>query len=109
MSRNDELAEVVEAFLADGRLSRRKRAFLEQALDQIEDNLGAVASPDVAPGEICSGLDLDPGSYWCQVAAAVLDGQDHREGKPLAQCDRLRRLEIVLEECGHLNPDQVEA
>jgi hypothetical protein len=97
---NDLIEEVFDAWVADRKLSRRKLAFLETAHNQtMEVMLSSCGlSPDVAPGGLCSELDLPQGSYWCQLVAELLDHLKPLEEQP----SRLVELNDALVELGLL-------
>jgi hypothetical protein len=98
LSTMDDIAQVVEGWIADRQLSRRKAAFLEEGLQRSMEAM-PVGSPDVAPGEIAEALDLPAGAYWVQVIASLLDYTNPRPGVP-----RLNEVEVDLEAYGLLDP-----
>jgi hypothetical protein len=64
---------VIDDYLADNKLSRRKLAWLEQVYDRALASIEAACSIDIAGSIYCSELELPQGSYWCQCIAAALD------------------------------------
>jgi hypothetical protein len=101
--RNDLIEEVFDAWVADRKLSRRKLAFLEEAHGRTMELMvsSSSLSPDVAPGGLCSELELPQGSYWCQLVAELLDHL-----KPLDQApSRLGLLNKELVELGLLEEE----
>ena len=73
MSENWTIQEVVAEWYTERELSRRKLAFLEQNHERTMQEIGLVTSFAVADGLFADELDLEKGSYWVQVQAALLD------------------------------------
>lgn len=73
-----DVAEVIESWVADRSLSRRKKAFLETVYSQYWETGGGCA-PSVIGWYYASELDLPPGSFTIQVVAALLDHLDPQE------------------------------
>ena len=94
----DDIAQVVEGWIADRQLSRRKAAFLEVSLQRSMDAL-PVCSLYVAPGDLAEELALPAGAYWVQLVASLLDYTRPRPGIP-----RLNELEVELDAHGLLDP-----
>ncbi len=64
------LESVLEDWIADRKLSRRKIAFLKQVHQM---NLYGDGLPSICPSYFSSELDLPDGSYWSLVVADLLD------------------------------------
>ena len=64
------LESVLEDWIADRKLSRRKIAFLKQVHQM---NLYGDGLPSICPSYFSSELDLPNGSYWSLVVADLLD------------------------------------
>ena len=64
------LESVLEDWIADRKLSRRKIAFLKQVHQM---NLYGDGLPSICPSYFSSELDLHNGSYWSLVVAYLLD------------------------------------
>ena len=64
------LESVLEDWIADRKLSRRKIAFLKQVHQM---NLYGDGLPSICPSYFSSELDLPNGSYWSLVVAYLLD------------------------------------
>ena len=73
MSENWTIPELVAEWYTERELSRRKLAFLEQNHERTMQEIGLVTSFAVADGLFADELDLEKGSYWVQVQAALLD------------------------------------
>ena len=73
MSENWTIQELVAEWYTERELSRRKLAFLEQNHERTMQEIGLVTSFAVADGLFADELDLEKGSYWVQVQAALLD------------------------------------
>ena len=101
------IESVIEDYIADNKLSRRKLAFLEQTYDRALASLRDAWSVDIARREYCEEMELPQGSYWCQVMAAALDFMSPRRhedgGSRLTEMSR----ELMLN--GFLEPEDFEA
>ena len=64
------IEDVLEGWIADRTISRRKRAFLKQMHDI---NVSSDSEPLICPNHISSELDLPDGSSWPDVLANFLD------------------------------------
>ncbi len=64
------LESVLEDWIADRKLSRRKISFLKQVHQM---NLYRDGLPSICPSYFSSELDLPDGSYWSLVVADLLD------------------------------------
>ena len=64
------LESVLEDWIADRKLSRRKIVFLKQVHQM---NLYGDGLPSICPSYFSSELDLPNGSYWSLVVADLLD------------------------------------
>ena len=64
------LESVLEDWIADRKLSRKKIAFLKQVHQM---NLYGDGLPSICPSYFSSELDLPDGSYWSLVVADLLD------------------------------------
>ena len=64
------LESVLEDWIADRKLSRKKIAFLKQFHQM---NLYGDGLPSICPSYFSSELDLPNGSYWSLVVADLLD------------------------------------
>ena len=64
------LESVLEDWIADRKLSRRKIVFLKQVHQM---NLYGDGLPSICPSYFSSELDLPDGSYWSLVVADLLD------------------------------------
>ena len=71
-SKNEDLTleSVLEDWIADPKLSRKKIAFLKQVHQM---NLYGDGLPSICPSYFSSELDLPDGSYWSLVVADLLD------------------------------------
>ena len=96
------IESVIDDYLADDKLSRRKLAWLEQSYDRILSSVELAHSFDIAGGVYCSELELPRGSYWCQCIAAALDFI-----KPMPE-SRLHRLNDLLVLNGFLEHEDAE-
>ena len=67
------IESVLDDYIADNKLSRRKRAYLQAVFDRTIDSIEEAVSLDIAGSIYCSELELPQGSYWCQCVAAALD------------------------------------
>ena len=98
---------VIDDYIADNKLSRRKCAYLEMVFENIMETISQAYSFDMAGSYYCSALELPQGSYKCQCIAAALDfvkPDRDRLGR-----DRLTRLNNELVECGYLDPEDADA
>jgi hypothetical protein len=102
------LETVLEDFIVDGKLSRRKAAYLLQNYVKTIDTLqaGLLVSLDVASGYFCSEVELPAGSYWCQVVGSALDFI--KPDRSLVG-GRLGLLNDLLVQQGHLTEEEAEA
>ena len=73
MSEDWTAQSVVEDWIADRKLSRRKIAFLELEYQRGIEAVTESSSFDIAGSIYCQELDLPTGSYWIQVMADLLD------------------------------------
>jgi hypothetical protein len=74
--RNQQIADVLDAWIADKRLARRKLAFLKSVYTQQHHALLSAEETqflDIADSLYCEELDLPPGSPVVAVVAALLD------------------------------------
>jgi hypothetical protein len=95
--RDQDVQDVVDSWIADRTLSRRKRAFLQTVVDQFLES--GSDSPDIASGFDCSEVDLPDGHhYGIQVVASILDHVDPLPSAP----SRLTQVTAELEASGHL-------
>jgi hypothetical protein len=96
-----EVPAVVEQWIADRKLPRRKLAFLQREHELTIECMGSASFP-IADGHSCGEVQIPQGSYWCQVVAELLDHLD----PPESRTDR-RQLELskALEECNQLPAD----
>ena len=71
-SKNEDLTleSIIEDWIANRKLSRRKIAFLKQVHQM---NLYGDGLPSICPSYFSSELDLPDGSYWSLVVADLLD------------------------------------
>ena len=71
-SKNEDLTleSILEDWIADRKLSKRKIAFLKQVHQM---NLYGDGLPSICPSYFSSELDLPNGSYWSLVVADLLD------------------------------------
>ena len=69
------MQSIIEDWIADRKVSRRKQAYLRQLHDQHVYNEEMQVCPiyDIAPSYICDELEIDHGSNWCYVLAEFLD------------------------------------
>jgi len=74
-----DVSDVVEAWIADRKLSRRKLAFLRTVFDQGMESISRGVHPPTAGGIYCEELELPHGSSWLEVVASLLD---HLEPRP---------------------------
>ena len=86
------VSDVVEAWIADRKLSRRNLAFLRTVFQQMTEwnCFPPYRDYQVADGLCCEELDLPRGSSWLEVIASLLD---HLDPRPSTPC----RLEEVME------------
>jgi hypothetical protein len=99
-----DLADVVDLWVADRQLSRRKLAFLENVYQQSVDSLDRLASFDIAPRFYCEELDVPNATYWVQVIASLLDFL-----KPTTGTARYLQVTQLLLEHDHLTDEEAEA
>ena len=98
--RDQEVQDVVDSWIADRTLSRRKRAFLQTVVDQFLEF--GCDSPDVASDFDCGEVDLPDGHwYGIQVVASILDALDSVSESPWPS--RLDQVTADLMDSGHLN------
>ena len=74
--RNQQIADVLDVWIADKRLARRKLAFLRSVYQQQHYALSCAEETqflDIADSLYCEELDLPPGSPVVAVVAALLD------------------------------------
>ncbi len=102
---NGDITEVLDDWIADRRLSRRKKAFLETVYDQFLETSGGAYAPSLSGSDYSSWLDLPSGSYLVQVVAALLD---HVDPLPEPPC-RLVEVTEQLVEDGHIEREAAEA
>lgn len=102
-----DVIDVLELFVAERKLSRRKLAFLETVHQQTLASIDRICSPHAAGQFLASELDLPQAHFTCQLVADVLDFLNPLpdEGK------RARLIEITeaLVKTGHLEPDEAES
>ena len=60
-----------EDCIADGKLSRRKIAFLEQNYERTMQEIGLVTGFSTVDSSIAIEHDLDRGSFWVQVPSLL--------------------------------------
>jgi len=92
---------LLEDFAADKKLSRAKKAWLDQQYDRIE--LSGV-QPNIAGGFWCDELDLPEAVYVVQLVARLLDYVKPRKEGP----DRLFEISKELHALGHLTDEEFE-
>jgi hypothetical protein len=97
------ITDVVDDWIADRRLSRRKKEFLEAVYTAFQDS-GGLYSPDVAGGFYCEELNLPQGGFKIQVVAALLDHLDPLPEPPT----RLVEVTEQLVEDGHIEREEAE-
>lgn len=101
--KDQSLFDVFSDFIAEGKLSRSKTAFLKTVYDQFYES-GDSISPDSAGHLITSSLDLPP-SYTIQCVASLLDhlrpNKDHRHFRLVETTD-------YLVDCGVIDQEQAE-
>lgn len=97
---------LIDDFIADGKLSRRKLAYLDQWYDRCVEELPMAWSFDIAGSMYCTEMEIPQGSYWCQVAAAVLDFLSPRSREDGGS--RLVEITKELSLCGHIDPEDLE-
>ena len=85
--RSPELESILDCWVADRHLSRRKLAFLQTIYNQ---TFPGMANPGTAAAHYCEALELPQGSTWTQAMATLLD---HLDPLPLQE----RRLVDVTE------------
>jgi hypothetical protein len=98
---------ILDDYLADDKLSRRKLAWLEQVYDRTIDGIEEACSFDIAGSIYCSALELPQGSYWCQCIAAALDFIKPERGS--LGCNRLTLLNEALVLNNFLEPEDADA
>ncbi|MBE9172727.1 hypothetical protein IQ216_06385 [Cyanobium sp. LEGE 06143] len=103
--RDHAVIDVLDVWIADRRLSRRKLAFLETVYDQALEDIPQAYSVDIAGHDYCSELDLPSGSLFPLVVAGVLD---HLKPLDEAPC-RLVEMAEKLVRCQHLSREEAEA
>ena len=101
------MQSIIEDYLAENKLSRRKLAYLEQEFERLMDSITEVCFLNIAGGLYCSELEIPQGSYWCQCIAAALDFL--KPDRDEAGFDRLTRLNNELVLCGHIDPEDADA
>ena len=99
MSENWTIQELVAEWYTERELSRRKLAFLEQNHERTMQEIGLVTSFAVADGLFAEELDLQKGSFWVQVQAALLD---HLKG-PIKGWYRASELDKQLYQYEHID------
>ena len=82
------IKDVLEGWIADRKISRRKLAFLKQ-MHNI--NVASGGEPLICPNHISSELDLPNGSSWPDVIADFLD---YQEGLKLGHTVTKHKLEL---------------
>ncbi|MCP9798908.1 hypothetical protein KBY81_15090 [Cyanobium sp. Lug-B] len=90
------IEDVIESWIADRRLSRRQKAFLNEVYDRRE--VAEAASFNLCPRFEATELDVPEATYWIQLVATVLDFEDPREG--VVRYDEVTQ---ELEDYGHLS------
>lgn len=101
-----DVSEILEHWVADRKLSRRKLAFLETVHEQTMDSSGS-CSFDIAGSLLCSSLDMPKAVYTCQLVAGLLDFVKPLPNEP--KHARLIELTEALVDCGQLEQDVAEA
>lgn len=101
--RSQEIAEVFDCWIADRRLSRRKKAFLNTVYEQMEDGLTS-CSPDIAGSEYCGSVDLPAGCFTIQVVASILDALEPLSEPP----SRLVIVTEALVDAEHIDREEAE-
>ena len=92
------IENVLEGWISDRTISRRKRAFLKQ---MHEINVKSDGIPLVCPSHISSALDLPNGSAWPYVVADLLD---YLEGQEVGHTVTRHKLALGIDE-SHQNID----
>jgi hypothetical protein len=101
--RSSDVCSVVDEWIANNRLARRKKAFLETVYSQFQES-GGLCSPDIAGSIYCEEANLPSGSFTIQVVAAVLDHVDPLPEPP----SRLVEVTEQLVEDGHIEREEAE-
>jgi len=102
--RDAVVIDVIETWIADRRLSRRKLSFLRNAYEQVSE--GLYNCPLDTCGHIyCAELDLPQGSATVQVIAALLDHLDPVPEHPR----RLVQVTEAMVDADHIDREQAEA
>ena len=93
------IENVLEGWISDRTISRRKRAFLKQ---MHEINVKSDGIPLVCPSHISSALDLPNGSAWPYVVADLLD---YLEGQEVGHTVTRHKLALGID-LSHQNIDE---
>ncbi len=102
---NPPVQEVIESFIADRKLSRRKLAFLETVYNQtVTEGLHGY-SPDFCSGHTAGCLDVGGAAYVIQLVATLLDFLKPLEGPHT----RLIETTEELVEAGHIEREVADA
>ena len=102
--RNTDVIDVIDTWVADRHLSRRKLAFLRNVYDQVAGGLHGCAL-DTCGHIYCAELDLPPGSATVQVIAALLDQLDPLPEHPR----RLVQVTEAMVDAEHIDRETADA
>ena len=67
------LEDIAESWMADHDLLPQEREALEAIHEETLRSLPLAVDVDIAPGHVCTEVDLRPGATWVEVEAAILD------------------------------------
>ncbi len=84
--------EIAENWIADRSLPPEQIAWLKTDHAANVHNVG-LSAPSIAPGHICTELDLPQGSTWIEVVACLLDAIYGTADAHLAEVQRLWGLD----------------
>lgn len=103
---NSEVDDVLELWVAERKLSRRKLAFLETVHQQTMECMSPSYGPWIAGQSLSSELDRPEAVYTCQLVADLLDFLKPIPGEPHK---RLADVTQALMECNLIEKEQADA